>query len=183
MAGPTRTPGDAPSAPTEATGRRTPTVRTPMSLAAFVPYRLAVVAEAVSRAVSQVYSGRFQLSRDEWRLLAALGEAGELRTRDALAVTTLDKVQASRAVARMEAGGLLVRTQDAADRRNHRLRLSGAGRSLYRRLVPLVRAREERLLDALPPKARAALDDALERLLARAHEMRDDDPAGDGRAG
>ena len=52
-----------------------------MELQQFLPYRLAVLADAVSRSMSAVYRQRFELSRDEWRLLAALsawmGSAGK----------------------------------------------------------------------------------------------------------
>lgn len=61
----------------------TPPVSTQMKLQQFMPYRLAVVAEAVSRAIADVYRERFGLTRDEWRVLAALAEAGEMKSRDA----------------------------------------------------------------------------------------------------
>ena len=52
-----------------------------MELQQFLPYRLAVLADAVSRSMAAVYRQRFELSRDEWRLLAALsawmGSAGK----------------------------------------------------------------------------------------------------------
>ena len=79
----------------------------PLKLREFLPYRLAVLAEAVSRSIAQVYSHRFDLSRDEWRVLAALAETGTMKTRDTALYTTLDKMQVSRAVAGLEDGGLI----------------------------------------------------------------------------
>jgi DNA-binding MarR family transcriptional regulator len=142
-----------------------------MELASFFPYRLAVLSETVSRAIASVYSARFDLSRDEWRVLAALGESGTMNTQAALLFTTLDKVQASRAVRRMEDRGLIRRERDAADRRNRILRLTPAGRALYRRIVPVVKSREAYLLKGLDEGERAALDGVIERLLARAREL------------
>jgi DNA-binding MarR family transcriptional regulator len=142
-----------------------------MELASFFPYRLAVLSETVSRAIASVYSARFDLSRDEWRVLAALGESGTMNTQAALLFTTLDKVQASRAVRRMEDRGLIRRERDAADRRNRILRLTPAGRALYRRIVPVVKSREAYLLQGLDEGERAALDGVIERLLARAREL------------
>lgn len=151
---------------------RQPTAASPsMELAAFFPYRLAVLADTVSRAIATVYANRFDLSRDEWRVLAALGEAGSMKTQAALASTTLDKVQASRALVRMERKGLVEREADAADRRNRILRLTASGRALYRRIVPMVKAREAFLLETLDPRERAALDGAIDRLLERARAL------------
>jgi len=142
-----------------------------MALASFFPYRLAVLAETVSRSVARVYAERFDLSRDEWRVLAALGESGAMKTQAALLFTTLDKVQVSRAVARLETRQLVEREADAADRRNRILRLTAAGRALYRRIVPVVRAREEYLLAALGDAERKSLERAFDRLLERAREL------------
>ena len=142
-----------------------------MELASFFPYRLAVLAEAVSHAIARVYASRFDLTRDEWRVLAALGESGAMKTQSALLFTTLDKVQASRAVQRMERKALIEREQDAADRRNRILRLTPAGRALYRRILPLVKSREAFLLQGLDEAERATLDRVIDRLLERARKL------------
>jgi len=138
-----------------------------MNLQQFFPYRLAVLAEVVSRAIAQVYSERFDLGRDEWRVLAAL-VPGPMRTADVIAHTTLDKMQVSRAVARLEAAGLVARDADPDDRRARVLRLTTAGRALFRRIAPLAQAREAFLLDALDDAERDVLDRAIDKLNARA---------------
>lgn len=168
-----RTADDARKTRSRSVGTARERARLPasMELASFFPYRLAVLSETVSRAIASVYSARFDLSRDEWRVLAALGESGTMNTQAALLFTTLDKVQASRAVRRMEDRGLIRRERDAADRRNRILRLTPAGRALYRRIVPVVKSREAYLLQGLDEGERAALDGVIERLLARAREL------------
>ncbi|HNB45689.1 MAG TPA: helix-turn-helix domain-containing protein, partial [Burkholderiaceae bacterium] len=88
-----------------------------LQLQSFFPYRLAVLADTVSRSMAQVYAERFELSRDEWRVAAALYENGAMKTTDVIAHTTLDKMQVSRAVARLERDGLIERSEDAVDRR------------------------------------------------------------------
>lgn len=142
-----------------------------MQLQRFLPYRLAVLAEAVSRATAAVYRSRFELSRDEWRLLAALGETGRIQAAEAAQLTTLDKMQASRALRSLEARGLVARETDASDRRHVLVHLLPPGRALLRQLVPLVLAREDWLLAALDADERAVLDRALDKLLARAREL------------
>jgi DNA-binding MarR family transcriptional regulator len=142
-----------------------------VDLQRFFPYRLARLADAVSRATAQVYAERFALSRDEWRVLAALAQLGEVRTAAVMESSTLDKMQVSRAAGRMERAGLLARSPDPEDGRGHLLRLTPRGRALHARVVPMVQAREAFLLEALTPEQRAALDAALEAVQERAERL------------
>ena len=144
-----------------------------MNLHAFLPYQLAVAADTVSRALAVVYADRFSLSRDEWRVLAWVAEEHDI-TATALGVRTgLDKMQVSRALARMERDGLVERTPDLDDRRHLRVRLKAPGRALYRKVVPMAQAREAFLLEALNVPERAAFDRALAKLQARAQQLLD----------
>lgn len=142
-----------------------------MILERFLPYRLAVVAESVSRALAAVYAERFDLTRDEWRVLAQLAEVDEIKTTQLGARTTLDKMQVSRAVTRLERDGFIERQPDAADRRNLVVRILPAGRALVRKIVPMAEAREQFLLEALSPDEQAVLDRALDKLLAQAKRL------------
>ena len=137
----------------------------------FVPYRLAVLADLVSRSVAQLYADRFALSRPEWRVLAALGELGAIAAKDVAPHSALDKMAVSRAVAALEAKGCLTREDDPADRRNKTLLLTAHGRALYEKIVPLALAREAYLLEALSVADRAALERILTALQARAAEL------------
>lgn len=142
-----------------------------MQLQQFLPYRLAVLADAVSRSMAAVYRQRFELTRDEWRLLAALGGAGRLQAAEAAQITTLDKMQASRALRSLEARGLVERQPDESDRRHVIVQLLPAGRALLRQVQPMVMAREAYLLEALDEEERAVLDRALGKLLQRARTL------------
>lgn len=142
-----------------------------MELKSFLPYRLAVLATAVSHSIAAVYADRFELSREEWRILAALAENPEMKTTEVAAHTTLDKMQVSRAVASLEARALLEREPDPADRRNRILKLLPAGRALFRKIAPMAEAREAFLLEALDAEERQVLDRALDKLLDRARQL------------
>jgi DNA-binding MarR family transcriptional regulator len=142
-----------------------------MDLQVFLPYRLAVVSEAVSRALAAVYAARFELTRDEWRVLAALAGQSEIRGAELGALTTLDKMQVSRAVTRLERDGLCAREPHPQDRRNLLVRLLPAGRALYRKIVPMARSREAFLLESLSAQEQAVLDRALAKLLVRARQL------------
>ncbi len=142
-----------------------------MDLDQFFPFRLAMLAEQVSLATAQVYEERFALSRDDWRVLAALGERSEMRTADVLARSTLDKMQVSRALARMERAGLVARSPDPEDGRAYRVRLLPPGAAMYRKIVPMVQAREEYLLCDLTQQERKMLDRVIGKVEARARQL------------
>ncbi|MBC7431520.1 MAG: winged helix-turn-helix transcriptional regulator [Rubritepida sp.] len=132
-------------------------------LAAFLPYRLAVVAARVSARFAQQYAAH-GVSIPQWRVLAALGSFGEAHATRLVALTTMDKVKVSRAVAGLIEAGHLRRRADAQDNRRDLLALTAKGRRLYAALVPLALRMQAELLAALPPGEAVALDAALARL-------------------
>jgi DNA-binding MarR family transcriptional regulator len=142
-----------------------------MDLQTFFPYRLALLAERVSQATAQVYAQRFDLTRDEWRIVATLAGQSDLKTSDVIGRASLDKMRVSRAVQRLERRGLVARTADPDDGRGHLLRLSPEGRALHRRIVPMVKAREAFLLEALSEKEREALARSMDKVLERAEQL------------
>ncbi len=142
-----------------------------LDLDRFLPYRLSVLQLAVSRALAEIYGARFDLSRHEWRVLAVLGAEAPLTAGEVAARTSMDKVQVSRAVAKLQAAGQLARHPDRRDRRRAPLALTRKGRETYRRIVPLVRARERELLGVLTPEEARTLDVIMDRLHRRAVEL------------
>ena len=142
-----------------------------MDLQRFLPYRIALLSESVSQCIAQVYRERFVLTRDEWRVLAALADAGTVKTGDVIQSTTLEKMQVSRAVTRLQAEGLLERVPDPEDGRGWLLRLKPAGRALFQKIAPMVQAREAFLLEALEPAERAVLERAIDRLIEQARRL------------
>jgi len=142
-----------------------------LELAQFFPYRLSVLADLVSNAVSQVYADRFDLTRAEWRLLAALGVNRKMVAKDLGPYSALDKMQVSRAVQRLEDAGYIQRHEDTDDRRSKVLQLTAAGRALYQKIWPLVVAREEYILSALEPGERSVLARVMEKVQRRTEEL------------
>ena len=141
-------------------------------LEAFVPYRLAVVAHTVSRALSGIYTREFGLSIPEWRVLANLGRFGPLNAGELAERSSMDKPKITRALQRLEARGLTQRSVVASDRRQVRLTLTRRGRLMFRQIAGLALEREKELLQALEPSERKALDRILAKLTRRAEEMR-----------
>ena len=142
-----------------------------LKLDRFVPYRLSVLTNAVSRALAIRYAERFGLTIPQWRIVAVLGHEPDLSAVEVAKRTVMDKVTVSRAVAALESDGRLIRRVDSDDRRRSLLRLSAAGRAVYRKIVPLARSYEMQLLSTLTASERTALDDLLTRLTQRASDL------------
>jgi DNA-binding MarR family transcriptional regulator len=143
-----------------------------MDLQAFFPYRLAVLAEQVSLAVAPVYATRFRLSRQEWRILAVVGARAEISTTEICRTTTLDKMQVSRAIQSLEDRAVIRRFEAAGDRRRKIVALTAAGRSLYRRIVPLASRREAAILSGLSPQEIAQFNATMAKIAAAAATLR-----------
>ncbi len=142
-----------------------------LKLPEFFAYKLAVFSTDVSRSMAQLYSGRFNLSRQEWRVLAVLGEQEGLSAKEIASDSTLDKTQVSRATASLLKEGLIDREEDNQDRRHLRHKLSRKGQSIYREIVPLVLAREEYILSALSQDEAEELDRLMGKIHGKALEL------------
>lgn len=130
----------------------------------FLPYRLSVTANRISRAFARAYAERFGLTIPEWRVMAVLGTGGPLPAAAIVERTAMDKVKVSRAVAALEAKALVLRRPHPEDRRSALLELAPAGRRVFEQIVPLARALEAELTAVLGPEDRALLAALLGRL-------------------
>ena len=133
-------------------------------LADFLPYRLSVVTNRISRAFARRYAVAFDLSIPEWRVMAVLGSYAPVTANQVCELTAMDKVKVSRAVARLAAMKRIRRTPSPADQRAALLALSAEGRRIYERIVPLARRLEAELIEGLEPGDRARLMAVLGRL-------------------
>ena len=137
-----------------------------LTLQQFLPYRFANLAEKISLSLSRVYVDRFGINVAEWRLLATLGEFGELQAKQVAQHSNMDKVRVSRAVASLAAKQLLERRPCPGDSRGTLLHLSPAGRSLYQQLVPKALGWEGAGGEPLSADERRVLSGVLDRLEA-----------------
>src|SRR3546814_9508084 len=76
--------------------------RWPLTLERFLPYRLSVITNRISGALSRHYAARFGISIPEWRVIANLGRYPGLSANQVAERSAMDKVTVSRAVARSE---------------------------------------------------------------------------------
>jgi len=135
-----------------------------LELENFLPYRLYRLADLVSREFAAVYKDRLGLTRPEWRVLAGLGQHGTLTATRLGEQSAMHKTKVSRAVAELERRRWLERRKDGDDRRIEHLTLTRAGQAAYSAMVPLAKAFERRLHQAMGAARFAELDDGLERL-------------------
>ena len=129
----------------------------------FLPYRLSVAANRVSRALAERYAAH-GLSIPEWRVMAVVGGFAPLSSNEVCRRTEMDKAKVSRAVTRLVAAGLLARRPDETDRRLITLSFTAKGRRTYEAIVPLALALERELTAALEPGERRTLERILDKL-------------------
>src|SRR5262249_23476345 len=142
-----------------------------LELEHFLPYRLNVVAESVSRALSRLYAERYGIGVPEWRVIATLGEHGRMTAQQVGAHSRMHKTKVSRAVAALDEKGLIARESNEEDMREAFLALTGRGMHVYRDLVPRALAFERALNKSLGNGERAHLIAILRRLEDRAQEL------------
>jgi DNA-binding MarR family transcriptional regulator len=147
-----------------------------LKLDSYLPYRLSVASNAVSRLIARAYEDRFGLTIAQWRLIAVLAEDGPLTQQAIGSRTVMDKVTVSRATQGLVKRRLVQRAPHDADGRSHRLALAKAGTRLYREVAPVALEYEARLLQQFEPSAVAGLKQLLLHLERVAEEL----AAGDG---
>ncbi|WP_428649349.1 MarR family winged helix-turn-helix transcriptional regulator [Roseibium sp.] len=121
----------------------------PFNLSAFLPYRLAVLSERISRRIAADYERTHGLTVAEWRVLVHLLRSGEVSVREIQTCVNLDKPRVSRAVARLEKAGLVRKVPGAADARLVAISLTGKGHGALADILPAAESVEARLLQSL----------------------------------
>ena len=127
-------------------------------------YRLSVLSNRISGAISREYHRRFGLAITEWRVMAVLGRFPGLSAGEVSARTAMDKVAVSRAVARLLERSLIQREIHDDDRRRSVLELSAEGYRVYDEVAPLVMDYHDRLFASFSDEERAQLDRLLDKL-------------------
>ena len=139
----------------------------PLDLEHFLPYRLDILAESVSRSLSRIYKDKYGLGVPEWRVLAHLGQYAPITAKAIGLHSRMHKTKVSRAVAALEELGLLARSGSAEDRREELLSLTAKGKAAYEDLAPKAADFARHLLDDLSATERRVLEHSIDRLLTR----------------
>src|SRR6185503_14078652 len=103
----------------------------------FLPYRLSILSNRVSRAIAARYAKAFDLTIPEWRIIAVLGRRPGLTAKEVAEATEMDKVAVSRAVSRLMAARRVRASADKEDARRQRLSLTAQGEDVHARIAPI----------------------------------------------
>ncbi len=144
----------------------------------FLPYRLSVASNRVSRLFARRYSEAYGLTIPEWRVLAVVGRFGTMSPSTVGEWTAMDKVKVSRASASLVSRGLLRQSQDPSDGRGRLLRLTRKGTSVHAGVVPLARELEGILAVGLTRAEWAALNKALVKINEHVQTIEEPDAHG-----
>ena len=142
----------------------------PLNLNEFLPYRLSIVTNKVSRLFSNLYSEKFDLTIPEWRIMAVLGQTPRLSADEVCVKTEMDKVTVSRAVTKLLEKKHITRAFSDEDRRRSILELSKSGYGTYSQIVPLAHQFEQQLVRSLSATEIKSLEKLLDKLNRQLNE-------------
>lgn len=142
--------------------------RPQLRLREFLPYRLSVLSNTISRRIADLYDREFGLTIWQWRVMAVTGDTPGISATDIGQRTAMDKVAVSRAVAGLIELGYLERKASEEDARRSQLYLTRTGQSVYDEIVPIAMAEDQALTGVLTAQERAELIRLMEKLAGSA---------------
>jgi DNA-binding MarR family transcriptional regulator len=125
--------------------------------------RLVLTAKAM-RAHFEAHLAAAGASLPFWLVLEQLVQEDALSQRELARRLSVEAPTLTRHIDHMAADGLLVRAQDARDRRVTRINITAEGRKLHQRLATVARSREEELRALLSAREITTLERVLTRI-------------------
>ena len=131
----------------------------------FLPYRLSIAANTVSKRIAKTYAP-YKLSRTQWRVMAVLASCEKMTAGSVADKTGMDKTTVSRAVAKMLERGLIKRGASEQDGRSAPLSLSAEGKAMFAKIAPEALRQEQALKDMFSDTDLKTLTAYLDRIVA-----------------
>lgn len=122
---------------------------TEFRLNSFLPFELYQASEAQSQLFAKIYRDRYNITRDEWRVFAHLGQGDALSFTNISDASKLNKTTVSRAVFKLEQRGWITRSHGCGDRRVQNLSLTQQGRGIYKELSDVALVFNQHLIEKL----------------------------------
>ena len=135
--------------------------RNRLNLGNYLPYLINRVGFALVESFTADALTSNGLSIAMWRVLAALSNNGAQRQVDLSGMTSIDASTMSRLVSRLVRAGLATRSRSEKSSREVVVELTGKGRSLVQRLIPIARRLEQIASADVPAKDMAVVKRAL----------------------
>ncbi|OAK64123.1 MarR family transcriptional regulator [Variovorax paradoxus] len=146
-------------------------LREPRSLDDLLLYRLSRAMRTSSGMATRMVEGGFGITRREWGMIGTLAQRGEMTSSALAAHLHLDRVRTSRGLRSLVEKKLVVRRQDAEDRREVHVRLSASGEQLYGKLFPRIAGLNTELLEGITPAHLEIFLQCLRHLEQRGNEL------------
>ena len=135
-----------------------------LDLGNYLPYLINRVGFALVESFTADALKANGLSIDMWRVLAALSNNGGQRQVDLVGMTSIDASTMSRLVSRLVRSGLVTRSRSETSNREVVVALSGKGRALVQRLIPIAQALERKASAGLSAKELVVVKRLLSRM-------------------
>ncbi|MEP5728912.1 MAG: MarR family winged helix-turn-helix transcriptional regulator [Sulfitobacter sp.] len=136
-----------------------------------VTFRLNLLV-AIEERAGQHWSERlFDLSMNEWRLLALIKSRGPCRASDLADLLLMDKSQTSRSIKVLLKKKLILNLPDVKDGRAVTLELTETGKVQYDQVFAEVLESNERILSVLNSKEVAMFDSVLRKLVSHSQDL------------
>ncbi|MFC6635896.1 MarR family transcriptional regulator [Sulfitobacter sp. JBTF-M27] len=127
---------------------------------------------AIGERAGQHWSERmFDLSLNEWRLLALVKARGPCRASDLADLLLMDKSQTSRVIKSLQKKDLIQNMADPTDGRAVVLKISQKGNALYKDVFAEVMNSNERILAALSVEEVEAFEKTLKKLIGHSQDL------------
>lgn len=140
-----------------------PSFRTPSS---FVTFRLSKLQSSLNTQAATILKSQAGLSLVEWRLIQVLRMFENASLTEIAAHVQMDKGQLSRKIKAMVAKGLLRVEPDKQDHRVQHLRVTAAAETLSTQVMPMMEARQQRLLADVSADELKVFYDVIEKIEA-----------------
>lgn len=142
-----------------------------LALDHFFPYQLTHLQALVTDNIAQIYTGQFDLSRQQWRVLAVLGNHSPLSAKEISIQANLEKMPTSRAISGMLTQQLLAKSVHDGDKRSSLLTLTKKGLGIYQQLVPQALKREQTLLSVLSNEEQQQMKEMFSKLATQSRKL------------
>lgn len=140
-------------------------------LESFLPYKLSILSQTVSRLIAQDYESRFGLTMNQWRCIVIIGNHEAITAKHICDLALLDKMTVSRAIRTLEARKLIKLSASPKDARKRLIYLTPIGRKIRTDVLPVAQNYERKLLGALSNSEIQALDSITEKLMTAANTL------------
>jgi DNA-binding MarR family transcriptional regulator len=130
-----------------------------------ISLRIVRLSNLLSKPFFTRYAERFDLSLNEWRVMAMLSERPRIAATDVSVLTGMHPMNVSRSVRRLARMGRITRSTNSADRRRTCLELTPVGAAIVRKVAPGAVRREQLLEQALGPAGTRAFNRLLDQVI------------------